>query len=281
MNASTAVLPSSRWRVPDLLPLSAGTWLVAMLLAQWAFFYYIAAFYGASVLSGELEAWNRLAAFGRRPYVAGDVAGNAAFAAHALGAGLVALAGALQLVPGIRARFPAFHRWNGRVFLVTVVLLTLSGFYLVWVRGTSPTRLDSWATSVNGVLILAFAGLAYAAVRRRDLRAHRAWAMRLYLVANAQWFLRVGVFAYFVLAKAAGGAPAFSDPFFVAWKFGCFLVPLAVLECYLRASRSARRGLRAGVAGGLLAATALMALGAVVFGILCQKIISGAPLNLG
>jgi uncharacterized membrane protein len=263
----------------DLLGVSATTWLVAMLLGQWAFFYYLTAFYGTTLVSGDWEAWNRLAAFGRRPYVPGDALGNLAFAGHALGATIIALGGALQLMPAIRARFPRFHRWNGRVFLATVTLLSGSGFYLVWVRGTSPSGLDSMATTINGVLILAFAAAAFRAVRRRDLDAHRAWAMRLYLVANGQWFLRVGIFGYLVLAKAAGGDPAFSDPFFHAWKFGCFLVPLLLLESYLRARRGPRTA-RVATAVMLFAATAVMAVGTVVFAAICQKLIAGEPLSL-
>lgn len=264
----------------DPLPAAAGFWLIAMVLAQWAFFHYIAAFYGASIANGDLESWNRLAAFGRRPYVPGDGIGNAAFAGHALGAGIVSLAGALQLIPQLRARFPRFHRWNGRIFLLTVLALSVSGFYLVWVRGTSPSTLDAIATSINGVLIIGFAVAAWLAIRRRDIGAHRAWAMRLYLVSNGQWFLRVGVFAYFVLARATGNAPAFSDAFFQFWKFGCLLVPLAVLQLYLHASRSRSPGVRRTAAAVLGGATLVMVLGAVVFGAFSMKIIAGEPVGL-
>jgi len=264
----------------DPLRAAAGFWLLAMIVAQWAFFYYIAAFYGSSTLTGDLEAWNRLIAFGRRPYVPGDIAGNATFASHALGAGIIALTGALQLIPQLRARFPRLHRWNGRVFLLTVLTLSLSGFYLVWVRGTSPSLLDSLGTSLNGVLIIGFAIAAWMAIRRRDIRSHRAWAMRLYLVANGQWFLRVGVFAYFAVTKAAGHAPAFSDPFFVFWKFGCFLVPLAILQVYLVASHRGTDAVRRLAAVVLAVATLLMLVGAAVFGLICMKIIAGEPLGL-
>lgn len=100
-------------------------WFVVALLGQWAFFAYILGFYGTSTVSGDFEVWNRLKALGRTPYVAGDTYGNLAYAAHALGAGIIAFGGALQLIPGLRARAPAFHRWNGRVFLFTVTGLSL------------------------------------------------------------------------------------------------------------------------------------------------------------
>jgi uncharacterized membrane protein len=260
-----------------LLPRAAAFWLVMALLGQWAFFAYIAGFYGTSAVTGDLTIWNRLGALGRTPYVAGDTGGNLAFLAHALGAGLVALGGALQLMPWIRARFPRFHRWNGRVFLVTVVALSLSGYYLVWIRGTSPSTLDGISTSINGALILAFAWLAYRAARARDFTVHRRWAMRLYLVSNAQWFLRVGLFGYFIGGKILGLSPSFGDPFLRFWTFGCYLVPLAALQLYFHAQNGSR-GARIAVAALLVAITVWMTLGMLGFAAFSRLLVIGAPL---
>lgn len=259
---------------------AAAFWLVAALVGQWAFFYYIAAFYGPSALSGNFESWNRLAAVGAKPFIAGDTRGNLVFAAHALGAGIVALGGALQLVPWIRARFPRFHRINGRVFLATVVALSVSGFYLVWVRKTSTSAQGAIGTTINGVLILVFAMRTYVTARARQLVVHRRWAMRLYLVSNAQWFLRVGVFGYFVLSKLAGHQASFRDPFFAFWTFGCYLVPLAVLEVYLRAKQGGNAFARYAVAGGLFAVTLVMLAGMLAFGAFSQMLVSGSPLRM-
>jgi hypothetical protein len=81
---------------------AAALWLAAALVGQWAFFYYIAAFYGSSTLSGHFEAWRRNTLL-IKGYVPGDTAGNLTFGAHALLAGLIAFGGALQLIPQIRA----------------------------------------------------------------------------------------------------------------------------------------------------------------------------------
>jgi len=266
----------SRW-----LHRSAAAWLAVALLGQWAFFAYIAAFYGPTLVSGDFEHWNRLEALGAHPFRAGDAAGNATFLAHALGAGLIALGGALQLLPWVRARFPRFHRWNGRVFLLTVCVLSLSGFYLVWIRNEPPDTFMEWSTSGNGVLILAFAALAYRTARARDFGAHREWALRLYLVSNAQWFTRVGFFGYFVVSAAVGHSPSFRDPFIAFWAWGCYLVPLLVLEGYLRARRSRRRAPRWAMAGTLAVLTLLMAAGIVAFGAFSRMIVAGGPLTLG
>lgn len=188
------------------LSTSAAFWLLTALIGQWAFFYYIMAFYGVSTITGQFEVWNRLEALsGHASFRPGDSIGNTAFGAHALGAGIIAFGGALQLIPLVRRKWPAFHRWNGRVFLFTVTALSLSGFYLVFTR-KAPDSFTDWATPTNGVLILMFAALALTFALKRNIATHQRWAMRLYLVANAQWFTRVGVFAYFVISTALGRA---------------------------------------------------------------------------
>lgn len=255
-------------------------WFLVALAGQWAFFYYIAAFYGTSTIAGHFEVWNRLEAFGRTPYVAGDTSGNIAYAAHALGAGIIALGGALQLIPQIREHAPTFHRWNGRLFLLTVTALSLSGFYLVWVRHTSPTLTQGISTTINGVLILAFAALALRAAMARDFDSHPRWAMRLYLVSNAQWFLRVGLFGYFIVSQLVGYKASFSDPFLRFWTFGCYLAPLAVLQVYFIARDRGGAFARLATAAGLVALTLVMGAGIFGFAMFSQALVSGAPLGL-
>jgi hypothetical protein len=263
-----------------LLKASGIFWFAVALLGQWAFFYYIAAFYGTSTLTGNFEVWNRLEALGRTPYVAGDTGGNIAFAAHALGAGIIAFGGALQLMPFIRKRFPAFHRWNGRLFLLTVTGLSLSGFYLVWIRQTSPSVIEGISTTLNGVFILSFAALALRTAMARNIASHQRWATRLYLVSNAQWFLRVGVFSYFVVNTAVGNEVSFSDPFFKFWTWGCYLVPLAALQLYYFARDRGGVVSRSAMAATLVVLTLLMGVGIFAFTMFSQAIITGAPMGL-
>lgn len=261
------------------LSVAAAFWLSIAFIGQWAFLYYIAAFYGVSTLSGDFEVWNRLVALGRTPFVAGDMPGNLTYAAHALAAGIIAFGGALQLLPVIRARWPVFHRWNGRLYLLVVTLLSLSGFYLVWIRRSSPDLTNAISTSFNGVLILVFATLALRSTLTRDFTNHRRWALRLYLVSNAQWFLRVGVFAYVMVNKMLGNKVHMSDPFLLFWVPGCYLVPLAMLEIYLRAKNNYQPLQKFAVAGSLVVLTLLMAVGIFGFGLFSQALVSGAPLT--
>jgi hypothetical protein len=258
---------------------AAGFWLFMALVGQWAFFSYIAAFYGPNLASGNFQAWAGLSKVGATAYVPGDTAGNITFGLHALAAGIVAFGGALQLVPQVRGRFPAFHRWNGRVYLLTVTGLALSGFWLVWVRHSSPTPFSAVFTSLNGVLILTFAGLAWRAAVARNIAAHRRWAMRLYLVSNAQWFLRIGLFSFMVVTMGLG-LKVRAGPFLLFWTPGCYLVPLAVLELYLRAKAGGGPRARLAVAAGLIAAALLMGVGIAVYSIFSLKLVTGAAVGL-
>lgn len=263
-----------------ILKASGVVWFLVALAGQWAFFYYIMGFYGISTISGNLEVWNRLQALGRTPYVAGDTWGNAIYAAHALGAGIIAFGGALQLIPAIRTHAPKFHHWNGRLFLLTVTALSLSGFYLVWVRRTAPSDVQGLSTTFNGVLILAFAALTLRYAMARKIDIHRRWAMRLYLVSNAQWFLRVGVFGYLVVSQLAGHKASFSDPFLRFWTFGCYLAPLAVLQLYFVACDRGGALSRIGMALILLALTGVMAAGIFAFSGFSNALVTGEPLPI-
>src|SRR5512143_1413902 len=120
--ASASIAPASgRGAGADvILAAAVRVWFVTAVIGQWAFLYYIAAFYDTATLSGNFATWNRNT-FLLKGYVAGDVAGNFAFAAHVLLATIVTFGGALQLIPQLRARFTAVHRWNGGLFLLTAL----------------------------------------------------------------------------------------------------------------------------------------------------------------
>jgi hypothetical protein len=244
-----------------VLAAAARLWFVTALLGQWAFLYYIAAFYDAATLRGDFAAWsnNRLLLKG---YVPGDTAGNLAFAAHVLLAAIVTFGGALQLIPQIRAHFISVHRWNGRLFLLTAIAGAISGLWMIWVRGSRANFIAGFATSIDAVLIIGFALLAWRAVRRREIAAHRRWALRTYIVANGVWFQRVGIFGWMVFHQAAVGMTKHFDGWFdLSWAFGCYLLPLAILELYLRVKENSGPRGRYVMAGSILLLTALMGFG--------------------
>lgn len=246
---------------------AAGFWFLVAVIGQWVFLYYILAFYGPSTFTGNFQAWTRNT-FLQKGYIAGDTAGNLVFASHALLAAVIAFGGALQLIPQIRTRALAVHRWNGRLFAVTALGLSVSGLYTLWIHGKRPGIWDLHALtiSMNAVLIIVFIGLAWRSAYQREISTHRRWALRAYLVANAQWFMRVGFMVWFIVGRnLIGIREGFDGLFFSIWDFGCYLAPLAVLELYLHAKDSAGPRVRFAMAGSLIVLTVLMGAGILGF----------------
>lgn len=295
MNATKREEFNTQYNINTLNPLSSKTplinladkslkytsvfWFVTVLIGQWFFFYYIMSFYGFSVINDNMQIWNRWEPMGSTPYHAGDFSGNLAFAAHAIGAGIVAFGGALQLIPKVRNKYPRFHKINGYVFLSTVLCLAISGFYLVWIRDTKPLTLSGVGTTINGFLIIAFAYFTVRYAINKKIANHREWALRLFLVSNAQWILRVGVFSYMVSGSILGMNPAFGDVFFPLWTFGCFVMPLAMLQLYFYAKRKTSTRLKFVASGVLCVLTLFMIIGMIGFTPFLLLVMSGEPIS--
>lgn len=233
-------------------------------IGQFVFVVYIISFYGGSAAHGNLAAWNRVLAVG---YIPGDTMGNVAIAIHILLAAIITIGGPLQLVPTIRARAPTFHRWNGRIYLLTAYSAAITGLYMLWVRGgTAGDVVQHLGLTLNAILIMLCAAMAlrYALARRFDV--HRRWALRLFLTVSGVWFFRVGLFFWLILNRGPVGfdPKTFRGPFLSFLSFAQFLLPLAVLEIYLRSRNGAGALARMATAACLFVLTIAMGVG--IFG---------------
>jgi uncharacterized membrane protein len=223
------------------------------------FAFAVASFYGLTAARGNFVGWSKSITHG---YVVGDTTGNFAVAMHLVSAVVVMLAGAVQLVPGVRARFPSFHRWNGRIYMGTAVTLSLAGLYMHWVRGSVGDLISHLVSSLNAVLIWVCGGLALRYALARDFRRHRRWALRFFLVVSASWFFRLMFFLWLLLFGPVGFDPStFRGPLLTFMSFAQLIVPLAMLEVYLWARDGAGAVQRVTTAAGLFVMTLAMAAG--------------------
>jgi len=246
------------------LKAAARFWFLVAVIGQLVFVFSVASFYGRAAARGDFEAWNRFMSHG---YIPGATMGNFAVAMHVFSAVIVILAGALQFVPQIRNRFPAFHRWNGRIFMLTAFTLSSAGLYMLWIRGGHGDLTQRLGGTVNAVLIWLCAAMAVRHAVARDFKTHRRWALRLFLVVSAAWFFRVGFFLSFLLFNGPFGfdPTTLQGPFLSFMAFAQYLLPLAVLEFYLRAQDRAGAPRRIAMAAGLVVLT--IAMGAGVFAV--------------
>jgi uncharacterized membrane protein YozB (DUF420 family) len=110
-----------------------------------------------------------------------------ALVVHVLGAALYAVVGAFQFLPRFRRRHLGWHRRAGRLLAVAGLAVAGSALWLTLAYPPKPGTGE-----LLYVLRLCFASfmaaalvLGFAAIRRRDVPAHRAWMIRAYAVALA------------------------------------------------------------------------------------------------
>jgi hypothetical protein len=244
------------------LNLAARFWFVVAVAGQWMFAYYIAALYGGSALRGDWQVWSKRMSHGHGPATIGTIA----MAVHLFLAAVITFGGPLQLIPQLRRRLPKFHRLNGRVYVFALFIATIAALYMVWFRGTAGDFSQHVGVSLDAVLIMIFAVLAVRYAIGRDFATHRRWALRLFIVANGVWFFRVGLMLWLVINRGPAGfnPDTFTGPFLTFWSFANYLLPLAILELYLRATDRSNSSARFAMAASLFMLTIAMGIGILV-----------------
>lgn len=244
----------------SLLNGAAVSWFVVAVVGQWIFALYVAIFYGSSAVVGDFAAWNQVLPHGHVP---GETMGNLAVAAHLFLAVAIMVGGPLQIIPQVRSLFPRFHRLNGRLYVTLAIVISLTGIYMILTRGTVGGVIGQVSVSVNALLIMLCAILAWRFAVARDFNRHRRWVLRLFLVVNGVWFFRVGLmFWLFINQRPVGFDPeTFQGPFLTFLGFAQYLLPLAVLQLYFYAQEKAGKRGRLAVASTLILLTMAMGLG--------------------
>jgi uncharacterized membrane protein len=261
---STAVIAQSASRI-DLssvankaLKAAAAFWFVVTLIGQLAFAFTIASFYTLTALRGDYSGWRFT-----HGYIPGVTKGNFAVVVHLISASLIMLAGAIQLIPQVRNRFPIFHRWNGRIYMLAAVAVSGAGVYMNWIRGSVGDLPQHIGGTVNALLMWLCAGMALRYALARDFKTHRRWALRLFLVVSASWFIRIMLFLWFMIFRGPVGLdPAtFTGPLPTTLSYAQYLIPLAALEIYFHAQDRPSPLRRLATAGMLFVLTLAMAAG--------------------
>lgn len=261
MTSLAAEKPRALLLAQNALKATATLWFLVAVAGQWFFVYYIAALYGGSALSGDFEKWNAITKFG---LVAGDLVGNIFFGLHILLASVITFGGPIQLMSPVRNRFPRFHHWNGRIYITTAFVISLGAVYLVLSRGWPSTATLS-ANLLHAVLIMIFAALTVRHAIARQIDVHRRWALRLFMVVSGVWFFRVMLSTWIALNKGPRwiNPETFEGLPITVLNFGCYLIPLALTEIYIRAEANGSTIAKLQTAGGILLLTGLLGFGIV------------------
>src|SRR3989442_1064470 len=90
----------------------------------------------------------------------------------------------LQFVRRIRARRLRFHRWSGRVFVASGLVIGVTGLVMGVVMAIGGAN-ETAATSFFAIIFLVALGQAVLHVRRGDVARHREWMLRAFAVGLA------------------------------------------------------------------------------------------------
>lgn len=101
---------------------------------------------------------------------------------HVLAGFAFGIAGPVQFVRAVRNRFGALHRVSGRIFVLSGAIIGFSGLSILAQVVSQRTPMVDIARGLFGLALLVALAMAMIAIRNRDFRRHRAWAIRSYAI---------------------------------------------------------------------------------------------------
>lgn len=161
-------------------------------------------------------------------------AANAGIFLHMMSGALITALAPLQLLAPVRRRFPAVHRWSGRVLVGLALLTALGGLIYITLHGTVGGADMSLSFALYGVLMITSAVQALRHARARRWALHADWALRLFVLCIASWIYRVHYGLWSVVAGSWGTSGLTFEGPFDLWNIWAFyLLYLALLELWL------------------------------------------------
>jgi uncharacterized membrane protein len=110
------------------------------------------------------------------------------FVAHLVGGTLALFIGPVQFWKMVRDRYTNFHRLLGKIYIVGCFLVGLSALRLSLVSTCVPCRISLFITAV---LLLFTTGAAWFTIKQTNIKAHRQFMVRSYVLILAFVLVRV------------------------------------------------------------------------------------------
>lgn len=246
-----------------LLRAAASALAVTALVSALLFGLYILTFYAGAVATGDMAEWNRVLP---RLYEQQTPGATAGIGLHFAAGGIVLVLGGIQFVGPLRRRYPAVHRWTGRVYVSASLLAAVGGLTFIAAKGTIGGPVMNVGFGLYGALMgmAAVQTVRHARARRLDL--HRAWALRLFALAIGSWLYRMDYGFWVMLTGGAGHLDDFRGWFDMVMAFFFYLPNLAVAELFIRSRQVVPSpALQLAAAAVLAGATLFLLLGTYYF----------------
>jgi uncharacterized membrane protein len=109
--------------------------------------------------------------------------------AHAVPGGLALIIGPFQFMTTLRARYPKAHRIAGRVYMISVLIGSITAFFAAtFSMDGFPAQVAFYLLAVAWLYTLA---QAFRHIRRGEVQLHRIWMIRNYALTFAAVSLRI------------------------------------------------------------------------------------------
>ena len=193
---------------------------------------YILGFYLASYLMGNLENWN----LGTLPglYDSQNTKSTFGMGLHFAAGGLILVLGCIQLLQSVRINYPAWHRWIGRIYVVSCLATAIGGIFFILFKGTVGGLSMDIGFGFYGVLMFISAILTWKHAANRNIELHRAWALRLFILAIGSWLYRIETGLARIFLGSLGHTKDFQGTTDMIMNFFFYVPNLILLEIYLK-----------------------------------------------
>ena len=148
---------------------------------------------------------------------------------HLFGGSLALVMGLPQFWMGFRNRFMKVHRWTGRLYLLGVLVGSLSAFMMATTAKQILGFGFAFALFALGVVWIVTTGAAYIAIVKRNILLHKEWMIRSYVVT----------FSFVTFRILTDNLPYYSwgigtEQFYPAMVWSGFVFPLLIAEVVLQ-----------------------------------------------
>ena len=241
-----------------------GTLLVATVwISATLFGLFILSFYFVALLEGNTAQWNEIlpGLYDRQTESA-----TIGIGVHFAAGGIILILGCIQLIQSVRVKYPALHRWLGRVYVLASLLTAIGGLIFILVKGT----IGGWVMNIGfagyGLLMLLAAVETFRHARAGRFDTHRAWAIRLFALAIGSWLYRMDYGFWFLFTDGLWHTSTFTGPFDYFMDYFFYLPNLLVAEVFIGRRKLMKTPVAKWLAAsGLFVATAFLALATYFF----------------
>lgn len=217
-------------KMNSTIQLAARLLVITVWISTILFGLFILSFYFVALLKGNTAQWNEVLP---GLYDMKTESATVGIGIHFAAGGTILILGCIQLIESLRVKYPALHRWLGRIYIIASLMTAIGGLVFIFVKGTIGGLVMDIGFMGYGIAMFIAAIETYRHARAKRLDQHRAWAIRLFALAIGSWLYRMDYGFWFLFTDGIGHTSNFQGPFDYFMDFFFYLPNLLVAEVFI------------------------------------------------